>query len=199
MRRLDHRSGSGRWRAWWRIGGCRRAGTDCRCGCEPHRQILAAALAKGMKRALYLAAAVVIGLVCVARADISNQLTEAAKPLDEGVPEVAAVRLQALLKQNLADADWRAVAEKLLQAMVAANQTADALKLLEDPRLRQSGSAIFWHAQLLAGLHRPAEALALYRQAASDNQSSLHSDALFGAAEMLRAMNRPDEALQNFS
>jgi TolA-binding protein len=152
-----------------------------------------------MKRALYLAAAVVIGLVSVARADFSNQLTEAAKPLDEGVPEVAAFRLQALLKQNLADADWRAVAEKLLQAMVAANQTADALKLLEDPRLRQSGSAIFWHAQLLAGLHRPAEALALYRQAASDNQSSLHSEALFGAAEMLRAMNRPDEALQNFS
>ena len=116
-----------------------------------------------MKRAFYLAAAVVIGLVSIARADISSQLAEAAKPLDEGVPEVAAVRLQALLKQNLADADWRAVAEKLLQAMVAANQTADALKLLEDPRLRQSTSAIFWHAQLLAGLHRPAEALALYR------------------------------------
>ena len=143
-----------------------------------------------------------IGLIAVAslaRADISGQLAEAARPLAEGVPEVSVVRLEGLLKQNLAESDWRAVAEKLLEAMVAANQTADAFKLLADPRLRQSPSANFWRAQLLASSHREAEALALYRQIASDRNSNLGSDALLGAAEMLRALGRTDEALQGFS
>ncbi len=143
-----------------------------------------------------------IGLIAVAslaRADISGQLAEAARPLAEGVPEVSVVRLEGLLKQNLAESDWRAVAEKLLEAMVAANQTADAFKLLADPRLRQSPSANFWRAQLLASSHREAEALALYRQIAADRNSNLGSDALLGAAEMLRALGRTDEALQSFS
>ena len=143
-----------------------------------------------------------IGLIAVAslaRADISRQLAEAARPLAEGVPEVSVVRLEGLLKQNLGESDWRAVAEKLLEAMVAANQTADAFKLLADPRLRQSPSANFWRAQLLASSHREAEALALYRQIAADRNSSLGSDALLGAAEMLRALGRTDEALQIFS
>ena len=143
-----------------------------------------------------------IGLIAVAslaRADISRQLAEAAQPLAEGVPEVSVVRLEGLLKQNLAESDWRAVAEKLLEAMVAANQTADAFKLLADPRLRQSPSANFWRAQLLASSHREAEALALYRQIAADRNSNLGSDALLGAAEMLRALGRTDEALQSFS
>src|SRR5437762_4290724 len=143
-----------------------------------------------------------IGLIAVAslaRADISGQLAEAARPLAEGVPEVAVVRLQGLLKQNLTESDWRAGAEKLLEAMVAANQTADAFNLLADPRLRQSPSANFWRAQLLAKTHRETEALAFYRQIAADRNSNLGSDALLGVAEMLRALGRTDEALQSFS
>ena len=143
-----------------------------------------------------------IGLIAVAslaRADISRQLVEAARPLAEGVPEVSVVRLEGLLKQNLGESDWRAVAEKLLEAMVAANQTADAFNLLADPRLRQSSSANFWRAQLLATSHHEAEALPLYRQIAADSNSGLRMDALFGAAETLRALGRTDEALQSFS
>lgn len=152
-----------------------------------------------MKRAGQLAAATFIAFASFAHAEISNQLAEAARPLNEGVPEVAVTRLQALLKQNLPEQDWRAIAEKLLEAMVAANQTAEALKLVDDPRLRQSAVATFWHAQLLASVHRETEALALYRQIASDPKSSFHSEALFGAAEMLRALGRRDEALQEFN
>src|SRR5947207_14343982 len=98
-----------------------------------------------------------IGLIAVAslaRADISRQLAEAARPLAEGVPEVSVVRLEGLLRQNLAESDWRAVAEKLLEAMVAANQTANAFKLMADLRLRQSPSSNFWRAQLLASSHQ---------------------------------------------
>lgn len=152
-----------------------------------------------MKRARLLTAAVLLALACAARADISAQLTEAARPLADGVPEVAVVRLQALLKQNLAEEDWRTVAEKLLEAMVAAHRTDDAIALLADPRLKQSAAANFWHAQLLADLRRNTEALALYHQIAADNRSNFHSAALFGAAEMLRAVNQPDQALQNYS
>lgn len=140
-----------------------------------------------------------VAFVHSARGDISRELAEAAKPLNEGVPEVAVVRLQALLKQNLSEADWRAVAEKLLEAMAAANQTREATNLLSDPRLRQSPSANFWRAQLLAGSNRKAEALALYRDVAANKNSSFQSEAIFGAAEMLRALGKTDEALQTFS
>ena len=41
----------------------------------------------------------------LARADISAEIAEASAPLSEGVPEVAVVRLQALLDKNLSDAE----------------------------------------------------------------------------------------------
>ena len=150
-----------------------------------------------MKRTRNFVAAALITFASVGQAEISNQLAEAVRPLNEGVPEVAVTRLQALLRQNLPEQDWRTVAEKLLEALVAASQTANALKLADDPRLQRSASAIFWHAQLLASLRRSAEALALYQRAASDGKANIHAEALFGAAEMLRALGREDEALQD--
>src|SRR5256712_305803 len=152
-----------------------------------------------MKNLRPIGLGVFLALSQLAHGQFSAQLAEASKPLTEGVPEVAVVRLQTLLKQNLSEPDWRAVAERLLQAMVAANRTADAFNLLADPRLRQSSSASFWRAQLLATSHHEAEALPLYRQIAADSNSGLRMDALFGAAETLRALGRTDEALQSFS
>ncbi len=152
-----------------------------------------------MKNLRRIGLGVFLALAQLAHGQFSAQLAEASKPLTEGVPEVAVIRLQTLLKQNLSEPDWRAVAERLLQAMVAANQTADAFNLLADPRLGQSSSASFWRAQLLATSHHEAEALPLYRQIAADSNSGLRMDALFGAAETLRALGRTDEALQSFS
>jgi hypothetical protein len=143
--------------------------------------------------------AVFVAIAPLARGDFSEQLAEASKPLSEGVPEVAVVRLQELLKQNLPEPDWRAVAERLLQAMVAANETKNAFALLADPRLRQSSAANFWRAQLLASSHRDAEALSIYQQVAADGNSDFRMEALYGAAEMLRALGRTDEALKSFS
>src|SRR2546423_827522 len=199
MRGLDHRSRSGRRRARRGNRGHGRAGRDCRSCQKLHRKIFAAASGEGMRTVRSISLALFMALTPFARAQFSSQLDEASKPLTEGVPEVAVVRLQGLLKQNLTESDWRAAAEKLLQAMVAANQTADAFNLLADPRLRQSSSANFWRAQLLAKTNRQAEALAFYRQIAADNNSSFRIDAQFGAAEMLRALGRTDEALQSLS
>ncbi|HJX81907.1 MAG TPA: hypothetical protein VJ248_07745, partial [Candidatus Udaeobacter sp.] len=63
------------------------------------------------------------GLICLlslvaqfAHADISSELAEAGSPITEGVPEVALVRLQALLNNNLSEVERRAVVEKLAEA-----------------------------------------------------------------------------------
>src|SRR6266446_4806231 len=129
------------------------------------------------------------------RAEISPEWTEATKPLLEGVPEVAVVRLGALVDGSLADKEWCAVAAKLAEAQVTARQPEDALVLLADSRLRDLSAAKFWRAQAFASLHLWADALPLYEELAAEQGSSFREAATFGAAEMLRALGRRDEAL----
>ena len=151
-----------------------------------------------MRRAQLIVLLIVLATQA-ARGEIAGELAEAARPLNDGVPEMAVIRLQALLKRNLSETDWRAVAEKLLEAMVAAHQTQEALDLAADPRLRQSQPANFSRAQLLASVHHEADALTLYQTIAADVDSPFRSDAHLGAAEMLRALGRNDEALQTLT
>jgi predicted negative regulator of RcsB-dependent stress response len=134
-----------------------------------------------------------------AYADISSEIAEASAPIAEGVPEVALVRLQALLSNNLPESDWRAVVEKLAEAQIAANQPENTLALLADVRVRELPWARFWRAQAFASLRRWAEALPLYEQLAKDEGSPFRSAATFGAAEMQRALGRRDEALKGFT
>ena len=110
-----------------------------------------------------LALACLIGVLRqVAHADFSTEIAEASTPLSEGVPEVAVVRLQSLLNKNLPEPQWRAVAEKLAEAQVAANEPEATLILLTDARFRDLPWAKFWSAHALASLHRWADALPLY-------------------------------------
>jgi TolA-binding protein len=134
-----------------------------------------------------------------AHADISSEIAKASAPIAEGVPEVAIVQLQALLNNNLPEAEWRAVVEKLAEAQIAAKQPENALVLLADSRVREPPWAKFWRAQAFASLRRWAEALPLYEQLASDERSTFRSAATFGAAETLRALGRRDEALKKFT
>jgi TolA-binding protein/predicted Zn-dependent protease len=134
-----------------------------------------------------------------AYADISMEIAEASAPIAEGVPEVALVRLQALLNNNLTESEWRPVVEKLAEAEIAAKQPENTLVLLADVRVHELPWAKFWRAQALASLHRWAEALPLYEQLAKDEGSPFGSAATFGAAEMLRALGRRDEALKKFT
>ncbi len=129
------------------------------------------------------------------RADISPALAEASAPLEEGVPEVAVARLQALLNKTLPDSDWSAVVEKLAEAQVAAKQPEEALALLADSRVRDLSWAKFWRAQAFASLHRWTDALPIYEELGTDQSSSFREAATFGAAEMLRALGKREEAL----
>src|SRR6266446_3906208 len=158
-----------------------------------------------MKNLRRIGLGVFLALAQLAHGQFSAQLAEASKPLTEGVPEVAVVRLQTLLKQNLSEPDWRAVAERLLQAMVAANRTADAFNLLADPRLRQSFSELFrdpkWHvrAQLRAAelyLDKPdavnaRKLLEKVQPATTAEKRERHF--LRGRLEMV--LHRPDRAI----
>jgi TolA-binding protein len=147
-----------------------------------------------------------MGLICLlgllaqfARADLSSEIAEASAPIAQGVPEVAVVRLQALLTNSLSESEWRAVVEKLAEAQIAAKQPEKTLVLLADIRVRELPWAKFWCAQAFANLYRWSEALPLYEQLANSEGSPFRSEAMFGAAEMLRALGRPDEALKKFT
>ena len=146
------------------------------------------------------------GLICLlslvaqfVHADISSELAEASSPITEGVPEIALVRLQVLLNNNLSEVERRAVVEKLAEAQVAAKQPENTLVLLEDNRVRDLPWAKFWRAQAFASLHRWADALPLYEQLAGDDRSPFRNAATFGAAEMLRALGRRHEALKKLA
>ena len=130
-------------------------------------------------------------------AEVSPALVEATKPLREGVPEVAVVRLRALLDNSLPDEAWRAVAEKLAEARVAAKQPEATLVLLSDARLRDLPWAKFWRAQALASLYRWTDALPLY-EALSNETSPFQKAAVFGAGNALRALGKRQDALGKF-
>src|SRR5262245_66173654 len=100
------------------------------------------------------------GLMCLvgllaqfAHADISSEIANASAPVAEGVPEVALVRLQALLNNNLAESEWRAVVQKLAEAQIAAKQPENTLTLLEDVRVRELPWAKVCRAQALRSPH----------------------------------------------
>jgi TolA-binding protein len=123
------------------------------------------------------------------------ELVTAAQPMEEGVPQVAVLRLRALLSRDLG-ADQRPDATaKLGEALLAAGEAEEALKVLQDPNLLALPATRFCRAQALATLGRWAEALPLYREVAAEPASPYRSRATLGQVEALRALRRPDEAL----
>lgn len=127
------------------------------------------------------------------------ELETAAHPMDEGVPQVAVVRLRAVLGGELAMEERRAASAKLGEALLAAGEAEEALKVLQDPILTALPATRFYQAQALATLQRWTEALPLYKQVAADATSPFHSSGILGQAEALRALGRPDEALHVFA
>ena len=137
-------------------------------------------------------------VACSAFGEISP-VDEAARPMEEGVPQVAVLQLRTLLKSDLAPAERKAATAKLGEALLAAGEAEEALKILVDASLQDLPAIRFWRAQALANLQRWSEALPLYQQAATEAASPFHSSAILGEAEALRALGRSDDALQTFA
>jgi predicted negative regulator of RcsB-dependent stress response len=148
-------------------------------------------------RALLAVVSALVLLVGSARAEIADW-DSAVRPLDEGVPQVAVMRLRNILKRALPPADQQTVLAKLGEALLASGEPEEALKVLEDPVVQDLPATLLWRAQALAALGRWNEALPLYQKVAAQNPSPFKSTALFGQAEALRALQRFDEALQLF-
>ena len=145
-------------------------------------------------------AAICIGAIAFAgpaSGQIKTEIAEAARPLDEGVPEVAVYQLQKLVGR-LSGTNAIEAKEKLAEALITARRSTEALHLLEEPALRDSTSGKFLRAQALAGLNRYGEALQLYREIANDNSVPQQAVTAFGAAEMLRALDQADEAIRAY-
>jgi tetratricopeptide (TPR) repeat protein len=126
----------------------------------------------------------------------SSDIVAAARPLGEGVPEVAAGRLRELLKNSQGEERWRAVAIHLIPALIAEDQPNEALTLLNDPRLKNVPLTRFWRGQVLTELGRWNEALSVFREVQADPASPARTEATFGTAEMLRALGQRDPALR---
>jgi len=133
------------------------------------------------------------------RAEELTELSHAIQPLTDGVSQVAVVRLRALLSGKLSAEDHRAASAKLGEALVASHQPDEALKVLNDPSLRDLPATKFFQAQAFAAQGRWAEALPLYQRASSEPGSGHRAEALMGQAEAFRALGRLDEALQAFA
>jgi tetratricopeptide (TPR) repeat protein len=148
------------------------------------------------------AASVVVALLILIPRSARTEIADwdaAVRPLDEGLPQVAVMRLRNVLKHSLAPADKKTVLAKLGEALLASDEPAEALKVLDDPTLQDLPSTLLWRAQALAALRRWSEALPLYQQVAAQNPSPFRNTALFGQAETLRALQRFDEALRLFA
>jgi outer membrane protein assembly factor BamD (BamD/ComL family) len=141
--------------------------------------------------------ALLIWLANSGRAELEDWET-AVRPLNEGVPQVAVMRLREVLKRALTPADKKIAGAKLGEALLAAGEAGEALKVLEDPALQDLPGVLFWRAQALAALQRWSEALPFYQEAAAQTPSPFRTRALFGQAEALRALQRFEDALQLF-
>lgn len=123
-------------------------------------------------------------------------LEVAARPIDAGIPQVAIIRLRAFLDDNVKPEESRVARGKLGEALLAAGEVEEALKVLQDPDLLVLPATQFYLAQAYASLGRWAEALASYEKIAGESTSPFRAKAILGQAEALRALQRPEEALQ---
>lgn len=162
------------------------------------RQIGSGGQASNVQRKRWTGVAAVLIVACSACGEVSR-LEEAARPLEEGVPQVAVLRLRTLLKSDLAPEERKSATAKLGEALFAADQAEEALKILADTSLQDLPAIRFWQAQALANLRRWNEALPLFQQAATEAASPFRASAILGEAEALRALGRSEEAIQTFA
>jgi len=127
------------------------------------------------------------------------ELATAVRPMEDGIPQVAVLRLRALLSRDLGAEQRRDATAKLGEALLAAGDAEGALKVLQEPAVLALPAARYCRAQGLATLERWAEALPLYQQLAAEAASAFRSRAILGQAEALRALRRSEEALRVFA
>lgn len=146
-------------------------------------------------RAIYFSLGLIVLLSLPAQAELAKEMAEAARAIDDGVPEVAVARLKKIVPHATGKEEEEAK-ERLAEALVAAGQPEEALRLLAEPKL--SAAAKFLRAQALADSGSFEAALAVYRDVARDTHDPYQLAASFGAAEMLRTLGQTEEAIREY-
>lgn len=126
----------------------------------------------------------------------SAAIDDAARAIDDGVPEVAVARLEKLAA-TLHGSDAANARQRLAEALIAARQPERALAILEEPLVANLPAAPFLRAQALADLKQFAAALRLYQDIAV-HPGPHQGAAAFGVAEMLRGLGREEEAIRQY-
>ncbi|MDQ2868075.1 MAG: tetratricopeptide repeat protein [Verrucomicrobiota bacterium] len=119
----------------------------------------------------------------------ADAIADAAKPMEQGVPEAAVAPLEKLASTLTGD-EARAANKKLAQALIASAQYEKAWRVLEP--LGNDADLSFLRGQALAGMGEYQRALEAYRQSASAG------DCAFGVAEMLRALGNDSDAARAY-
>jgi len=114
-----------------------------------------------------------------------SALDEAVKALDDGVVEVAIVKLQQELAKPLDPAVRSQAKAKMAEALFAAGRTDDALRQVSDPEVK----APLLQARIQAAAGNWEAALALYSTVPESSQ------AIMGKAECLHALGKQTEAI----
>jgi thioredoxin-like negative regulator of GroEL len=138
-------------------------------------------------------------LVRLTPADTAEDLNAAVRPLLNGVPQVAVVRLRALLAQRLSGEEKNTAQLKLAEALIESGQPNESLPVLDEPAIRETPEAKFFRAQAFAALSRWSEALPFYDELATNAGAPFHTEAMLGRADSLRALGRTDEALRAYN
>ena len=95
------------------------------------------------------------------RAEETAALTEAARPLEEGVPGSGGGSSARFSRGKISGDERQYATERLGQALVASRGFTEALQVLGAPDVRESPAKRFFQAQAYAGLSRWGEALPL--------------------------------------
>jgi outer membrane protein assembly factor BamD (BamD/ComL family) len=130
----------------------------------------------------------ILCLACAALCPVSGApkgLDEAAKALDEGVPEVALVKLEAQLSGPLDPVPRRQAKTLRAEALLAAGRIDEALEAMRDPEIK----APLLEARVEAASGDWSQALSLYAALPGDPKG------VMGQAECLRALGRLPEAI----
>lgn len=125
----------------------------------------------------------------------ASPIEEARQALEDGLPQVTILKLQA--QKKWANPAEQTAADLLLgEALFAAGRYEEAVNKLAKLANREP-AAKFWLAESFSALGQPAKALSLYQDLAGDEQFA--SRAAIGSARMLVVLDRTPEALSILS
>lgn len=122
---------------------------------------------------------------------LGNPLNDGQSALEEGLPSVAIAKLSAIDPASLDSKEKEQRTILLARALLATQDSAGAIKILENLESPMSIAARFWLAEGFADAGQYEKALELYAASSSE----FGEDAIIGRARMLAALGRPSEAI----